>query len=357
MYSCFGQPRPFGAQLLRRCGCRQTGRLTAPSHRTGTRHTAYKSTATPAPKKGVVDFYEILGVDDDVTQEDIKTAYRQLAKYCHPDVNDDGHELCILLNEAYTTLSNPMARLKYNAQLEQAIQDVEDDYTGQPLSKWLVGHKMGKAVDPAETRAVFVDECACIGCKMCVWCASGTFRIDEQHGRSRVFAQWVDQEEKIEDAIASCPVDCIHWVEKNQLPALEYVMRNQVKVTDVGTMMGGAGSVADVFAIAARFEKKREQEFKERGRKGKQHSSEQEEARQRAADELVRKQYSWLGPLAGMFAKNMQQGSASTYTSGQDDIRGRNQVGRRRRTAKPEQAHEGTIPIERALVVISKRDE
>lgn len=27
---------------------------------------------------------------------------------------------------------------------------------GQPLSKWLVGHKMGKAVDPAETRAVFV---------------------------------------------------------------------------------------------------------------------------------------------------------------------------------------------------------
>ena len=163
-----------------------------------------------------------------------------------------------------------MARLKYNAQLEQAIQDVEDDYTGeiqnpshlrltalaahciplyticcsvtalyyqqhmcsigQPLSKWLVGHKMGKAVDPAETRAVFVvrfivficcvhllcnshiahtacvlmcaagvqDECACIGCKMCVWCASGTFRIDEQHGRSRVFAQWVDQEEKIE---------------------------------------------------------------------------------------------------------------------------------------------------------------
>ena len=84
---------------------------------------------------------------------------------------------------------------------------------------------MGKNVDPNETRAVFVvwlsailsaiwqtlegfwlhilsvvlqDECACIGCKMCVWCASGTFRIHDQHGRSRVFAQWVDTEEKIE---------------------------------------------------------------------------------------------------------------------------------------------------------------
>lgn len=51
---------------------------------------------------------------------------------------------------------------------------------------------------------VLQDECACIGCKMCVWCASGTFRIDEQHGRSRVFAQWVDHEEKIEVNACHC---------------------------------------------------------------------------------------------------------------------------------------------------------
>ena len=41
----------------------------------------------------------VVQVDDDVARDDIKTAYRQLAKYCHPDVNDDGHDLCILLNE------------------------------------------------------------------------------------------------------------------------------------------------------------------------------------------------------------------------------------------------------------------
>ena len=63
-----------------------------------------------------------------------------------------------------------------------------------------------------------------------------------------------------QDAIASCPVDCIHWVEKDQLPSLEYVMRNKVKVTDVGTMMGGAGHVADVFAAATQFLKKRDKE-------------------------------------------------------------------------------------------------
>lgn len=64
----------------------------------------------------------------------------------------------------------------------------------------------------------------------------------------------------LQDAIASCPVDCIHWVEKEQLPSLEYVMRNKVQVTDVGTMMGGAGYVADVFAAATQFLKKRDKE-------------------------------------------------------------------------------------------------
>jgi hypothetical protein len=31
-----------------------------------------------------------------------------------------------------------MARLKYNAQLEQALQDEEDDYTGEPTSSSLL---------------------------------------------------------------------------------------------------------------------------------------------------------------------------------------------------------------------------
>lgn len=58
----------------------------------------------------------------------------------------------------------------------------------------------------------------------------------------------------------SCPVDCIHWVKKDDLPALEYVMRNVVKVTDVGTMMGGAGgAAADVFAAAKHFLKQRDE--------------------------------------------------------------------------------------------------
>ena len=36
-----------------------------------------------------------------------------------------------MMLQAYSTLSNPVSRLKYNAQLEQALQDEEDDYSGQ----------------------------------------------------------------------------------------------------------------------------------------------------------------------------------------------------------------------------------
>ena len=39
-------------------------------------------------------------VDDDASDGEIKSAYRQLAKICHPDnAGEKGHNICILLNE------------------------------------------------------------------------------------------------------------------------------------------------------------------------------------------------------------------------------------------------------------------
>ena len=64
-----------------------------------------------------------------------------------------------------------------------------------------VNPKMARNEDPAENRALFVDEMSCIGCKQCVWGASATFRMEQEHGRSRVFAQWLDTEDKIQASI------------------------------------------------------------------------------------------------------------------------------------------------------------
>lgn len=39
-----------------------------------------------------IDYYKILGVDKSATQDDIKKAYRKLARKLHPDLNPDDKE-------------------------------------------------------------------------------------------------------------------------------------------------------------------------------------------------------------------------------------------------------------------------
>lgn len=60
------------------------------------------------------------------------------------------------MTQAYEMLSGVETRRNYNEQLQAALIDEMDDFTGRPLSKWLVNSKMGKNWDPNEERAVFV---------------------------------------------------------------------------------------------------------------------------------------------------------------------------------------------------------
>ena len=70
-------------------------------------------------------------------------------------------------------------------------------------------------------KAVWVDESRCIGCRFCAHVATNTFIVDDDYGRSRAIRQDGDTFEILQEAIDTCPVDCIHWVEFGNLEDLE----------------------------------------------------------------------------------------------------------------------------------------
>jgi ferredoxin len=75
---------------------------------------------------------------------------------------------------------------------------------------------------------VYVDEITCIGCKHCAHVAHNTFYIEPDYGRSRVVRQDGDSEEIIQEAIDTCPVNCIHWLDYTELRKLEEDRKFQV---------------------------------------------------------------------------------------------------------------------------------
>lgn len=77
-------------------------------------------------------------------------------------------------------------------------------------------------------KGVYVDEVTCIGCKHCAHVARNTFYMEENYGRSRVIRQDGDPEDIVQEAIDTCPVDCIHWVDYPELQRLEAERKFQV---------------------------------------------------------------------------------------------------------------------------------
>ena len=75
--------------------------------------------------------------------------------------------------------------------------------------------------NPQQLRFVYVDELECIGCTYCAQIARSTFFMEDHAGRARAFAQGQDEPDVIMEAIDSCPVNCISFVDLEDLAILE----------------------------------------------------------------------------------------------------------------------------------------
>ena len=65
----------------------------------------------------MIDYYQILGIDKTASEEEIKKAYRKLARKLHPDINTNDKEAkqkFQQINEANEVLSDPEKRKKYD---------------------------------------------------------------------------------------------------------------------------------------------------------------------------------------------------------------------------------------------------
>jgi ferredoxin len=130
-------------------------------------------------------------------------------------------------------ISDPSEKTGFEPELGGRWRDASERSGFEP--------ELGGAV---REKGAYVDEVTCIGCKHCAHVARNTFYIEPDHGRSRVIRQDGDPEDVIQEAIDTCPVDCIHWVDYTDLKELEKLRRFQV-IKSLGFPTSHADSVAN----------------------------------------------------------------------------------------------------------------
>lgn len=88
------------------------------------------------------DYYAVLGVTPDATPQEIKRAYRRLARLHHPDLHKEALDDHIKrLNEAYEVLRDPQKRANFDAQLARSRHSKRPSQTGPERQEmtWLEG--------------------------------------------------------------------------------------------------------------------------------------------------------------------------------------------------------------------------
>lgn len=86
------------------------------------------------------NYYEILGVSKDATQDEIKKVYRKLALQYHPDKNPDGGDKFREISEAYETLSDIVKRKEYDFKLDNPNYGQQSNHVNDMFNSFFNRH-------------------------------------------------------------------------------------------------------------------------------------------------------------------------------------------------------------------------
>jgi molecular chaperone DnaJ len=81
----------------------------------------------------MINYYRVLQISEQAAEDDIKKAYRKLAKQCHPDTYPGDREKETRfkeISEAYGVLSDPLKRKKHDEELKNARGEHGDKRSG-----------------------------------------------------------------------------------------------------------------------------------------------------------------------------------------------------------------------------------
>jgi len=63
-------------------------------------------------------------------------------------------------------------------------------------------------------RKVYIDEEECVGCGTCEELCPEIFELDEETGKAKDIESEVEDEDCVQEAMDTCPAECIHWEEE-----------------------------------------------------------------------------------------------------------------------------------------------
>jgi len=109
------------------------------------------------------DYYEVLGIPDDATADDIARGYRNRARDLHPDLGGSEEEMK-LLNEAHDILGNEATRREYDEQRRGPQQTIPYGSSAafDPDAASNAGHLKVEVADP-DYFGLMVGSALCIG--------------------------------------------------------------------------------------------------------------------------------------------------------------------------------------------------